>query len=97
MDELMHESKVDQVRLRAATELLDRAGLKPGQELTITGDITHTHNDPAQAVRERLKVLAERMTPPPAELEAPPEDATEDNCAILDAEIVEEETTEQVN
>lgn len=88
MDELMHESKVDQVRLRAATELLDRAGLKPGQELTISGEITHTHTDPAQAVRDRLKVLAERMTPAPAELEAVDDP---DNCAILDAEIVEEE------
>lgn len=85
MDDLMHESKVDQVRLRAATELLDRAGLKPGTELTISGDVKHTHEiDPAQAVRDRLRVLADRITPAiePAD--------SDDNCAILDAEVVED-------
>lgn len=84
MDELMHESKVDQVRLRAATELLDRAGLKPGTELTISGDVKHTHEiDPAQAVRERLAVLAERIVSPPAAL---PE--------VVEAEVVEDSTSE---
>ena len=87
MDELMHESKVDQVRARMATELLDRAGLKPGTELTISGDVKHTHEiDPAQAVRDRLRTLAERITP--KELEA--SDPDDEDCTILEAEIVED-------
>lgn len=87
MDELMHESKVDQVRARMATELLDRAGLKPGTELTISGDINHNHEiNPAQAVRERLRVLAERMTPTP-ELEVPDAEDSE----VLEAEIIEDQ------
>lgn len=74
-----------QVRLRAAETILDRAGLSSKNQIEFSGTVKHEGPDPADAIRDRLRVLAERtqtVSPSPAELES---------SSIVDAEIVEVE------
>jgi hypothetical protein len=85
MEDLMLNSNVPHVRLKAATELLDRDGIRGGSELTVSGQIDHTAVDPAQVVRDRLESLGKRLAP--KELEEAPAPETGD---IVDAEVVEE-------
>lgn len=73
LEDLVLNSSVPQVRLKAATEILDRVGIRGGTELTVSGNVDHTVKDPALEVRERLNSLAERMSaaaPPAGELES---------------------------
>lgn len=64
------------VQLKAATEILDRAGVRGGVELEVTADVTVTEN-PAEIVRARLVRLAEAITAR-GELEpAPADDGSE--------------------
>jgi hypothetical protein len=49
-------SSSDAVRLKAATEVLDRAGVRGGVDINISGEIT----DPAELLRERLRDLREK-------------------------------------
>lgn len=69
LEDLILNSTVPHVRLKAATEVLDRTGIRAGSDITISGTVTHEAIDPAQAVRDRLNSLAERLSPPPLELE----------------------------
>jgi len=50
-------AELETVRLRAATEILDRIGVKGGEEWT--GELTVTHVDATSIVRDRLEKLRE--------------------------------------
>lgn len=89
LEDLMLNSQVPAVRLKAATELLDRDGIRGGTELTVSGQIDHNAIDPAQVVRDRLQGLANRLAP--KELEEAPAAPEGD---IVDAEVVEEPANE---
>lgn len=84
LEDLLLNSTVPQVRLKAATEVLDRVGIRGGTELTVSGQVDHTIKDPALEVRERLNSLAERMAAPAGELEA------SSSGDVVEAEVVEE-------
>lgn len=89
LEDLIINSTVPHVRLKAATEVLDRVGIRGGSELTISGQVDHTIKDPALEVRERLQALAERISPP--ELEAPDselEPETIEGVIVEEAEVV---------
>jgi hypothetical protein len=55
--ELAESSTSDAVRLKATTEVLDRAGVRGGVEVDVT---VGEKVDPAQALRDRLAVLRKR-------------------------------------
>jgi hypothetical protein len=67
-----------QVRLKAATEILDRIGVKGAPDLAIT--VEHSIS-PSETIAKKLASIATRLTPTP-----PPEDLGE----IEDAEVVDE-------
>jgi hypothetical protein len=64
LEELMETAISEPVKLKAATEILDRAGVRGGMELNI--DIKNTERSPAEILAERLArleaVAAERTT-----------------------------------
>lgn len=83
LEELVTDrTTVPHVRLKAAENILDRTGIRAGTELTISGQVTHEVQDPAQAVRERLNALAARLGPPEIESSSLP-------APIIDVEVVE--------
>lgn len=90
LEDLILNSTVPHVRLKAATEVLDRTGIRGGTELTVSGQITHELEDPNVVVRERLQALADRL-PKPAELEAAEEVDEATGAIIVEGEVVEEE------
>jgi hypothetical protein len=53
--ELGANSTADNVRLKAATEILDRAGIKSAEQIDVS--VTHHEADPAVALAERLNKL----------------------------------------
>jgi hypothetical protein len=58
--DIMQNSVDDKVRLKAAEMLLDRAGLRPGVDITVNGGNEDGDGiDPVNLVRERLAALAE--------------------------------------
>jgi hypothetical protein len=57
MEELMESAQSEPVRLKAATEILDRAGVRGGVELDVGVDVTL--RSPAEIVMERLQRLAQ--------------------------------------
>lgn len=87
------------VRLKASTEILDRAGVRGGIE--IDSNITVEQVDPAAQVRERLERLAGRLTQVSSvEAESPDGDNVEPGESrpagepVIDAEIVEDDSDE---
>jgi len=69
-----------QVRLKAATEILDRIGVKGAPDLAIS--VEHTIS-PSETIAKKLASIATRLSPKPDE----PEDLGE----IEDADVVDEE------
>jgi hypothetical protein len=55
LEELMESAVSEPVKLKAATEILDRAGVRGGMELNI--DIKNTDRSPAEVLAERLARL----------------------------------------
>ena len=55
--DLAENSTSDAVRLKATTEVMDRAGVKGGMEVDV--NVTHS-SDPAELLRERLATLRKR-------------------------------------
>lgn len=74
IEELMRPGTADQVRLKAATETLARAGIKDGIDLNV--EVTHNVSM-AEEVTKKLETMRARLTP------AEPEDEE-----IIDAEEV---------
>lgn len=68
------------VRLKAATEILDRIGVKGAPDLTIAVEVSAS---PADMIAEKLKAIASRMEP-----KENPEDLGE---VVEEAEVVDEE------
>ena len=64
LEELMETAVSEPVKLKAATEILDRAGVRGGMELNV--DIKNTDRSPAEVLAERLArleaVASERTT-----------------------------------
>jgi hypothetical protein len=58
--DLMANSGADNVRLKAATEVLDRNGLRTAEELNVNVEVTETN--PAAVLSERLSKLAAAQT-----------------------------------
>jgi hypothetical protein len=99
LEQLMLTSESEPVRLKASTEILDRAGVRGGIEVDQT--VTVEHIDPAAQVRERLERLAGRLTRVDSlEAAAPGGDSVADEQAEpagepVDAEIVDEEAPDE--
>lgn len=86
LEDLVLNSTVPHVRLKAATEILDRVGIRGGTELSISGQVDHSVQSPAEVVQEKLQALADRYEQSKPELESPAKSSD-----IIDAEIVSTE------
>lgn len=89
MEDLVLNSTVPHVRLKAATEVLDRIGIRGGSELNVSGNVTHEVLDPAQEVRNRLNALAARISPKELEEAVQREEELEVEIEIVEAEVIE--------
>jgi hypothetical protein len=58
LEQLMESAESEPVRLKASTEILDRAGVRAGMDLNIDVEVTDGRS-PAQILQERLGRLAE--------------------------------------
>lgn len=94
LEDLMENAESEPVRLKATTEILDRAGIRGGTDLNIDIEVTETR-PAAQVVAERLQRLAEGAVALTARLEAASRQ-TEIDVEIEDAELVETEETAEV-
>jgi hypothetical protein len=89
LEELMENAESEPVRLKASTEILDRAGVRGGQDFTIDVEVNDSR-PAAQVVAERLARLAEGARSVAArvqQLESGTDNS--DNGEIVDAEVVE--------
>lgn len=94
LEELMESAESEPVRLKASTEILDRAGVRGGQDFTIDVEVNDAR-PAAQVVAERLARLADGAQAIAArvqQLEA--ESDKTDNGEIIDAEVVVEDETD---
>jgi hypothetical protein len=76
LEQMMESAESEQVRLKASTEILDRAGLRAGMDLNIDVEVSEGRS-PAQIVQERLARLASGMA------------RTQEQEDIIDAEVVD--------
>lgn len=83
LEELMEHADVEQVRLKASTEILDRAGVRGGMDIGLDVALTDARS-PAQIVAERLARLAEGANALQARL-------ARESEPVIEAEIVKEE------
>lgn len=90
LEDLILNSSVPAVRLKAATEVLDRVGIRGGMDLNISGQVQHELVDPAIAVRERLNSLAERLAPKEQELESSSPEDKSSSPIIVVGEVIED-------
>lgn len=88
LEDLVLNSTVPHVRLKAATEVLDRVNIRGGSELSISADVTH-HDSPSDAVAQRLQDLADKLVPKAIEGEV-----EDDDIEIVDVELVEDPAPE---
>ena len=89
LEDLMENAESEPVRLKASTEILDRAGIRGGQDLNIDIEITESR-PAAQIVAERLARLQEGAQAVQARLEVLEAEATSEQDDVVDAEVVEE-------
>lgn len=90
LEELMDSAESEPVRLKASTEILDRAGLRAGMDINLDVEVTDARQ-PADIVAERLARLAagaQRTQRLLAEI-----DGAVEREDIQDAEVVEESKT----
>lgn len=83
LEELMETAESEPVRLKAASEILDRAGIKGGYEFDVNVEVTDARS-PAQVISERLAKLAEGAAAI-QEILNPTEE-------IIDGEVVEDDS-----
>lgn len=84
--ELAQTSPNDLVRVRAAEDILDRAGLAPGQQVELT--VKSASESPVSVIAERLDKLASFAV----ESGSQNDDLEDDALAVIDAEIIEHVT-----
>ena len=90
LEDLMENAASEPVRLKASTEILDRAGVRGGVEFDANINVNDTRS-PAQIVAERLQRLAGGAIEIAAKLsENGIEIKANDESDIQDAEIVED-------
>jgi hypothetical protein len=82
LEQLMESAESEPVRLKASTEILDRAGVRAGMEIDLGIEITDSRS-PAQIVQERLARLASGAMRTSAVLSAI-------DGEVEDAEVIEE-------
>jgi hypothetical protein len=96
LEELMESAESEPVRLKASTEILDRAGVRSGQDINIDVEVSDTR-PAAQVVAERLARLsdgAQAIAARVQQLES--ETDNSDNGEIIDAEVVVESSEEEI-
>lgn len=101
LEELMETAESEPVRLKASTEILDRAGIRGGQDITVDVEVTDSR-PAAQVVAERLARLAEgaislqnRMSElEAASQETEPEDI--EDAEVIETEVLKEETEAEI-
>lgn len=86
LEELMESAESEPVRLKAASEILDRAGIKGGYEFDVNVEVTDAR-PAAQVIAERLQKLAEGAA-------AVQEILNKADEEIIDGEVVEDSTNE---
>ena len=84
LEELMDSAESEPVRLKASTEILDRAGIRGGQDFTVDVEVTDTRTA-SQVVIERLARLAAG-----AAMVQERQFALEEDGQVVDAEVVED-------
>lgn len=89
LEDLMENAESEPVRLKASTEILDRAGIRGGQDLNVEVEVVDSR-PAAQVVAERLARLSEGAKALQARLDAIESAQETDNSDIVDAEVVEE-------
>lgn len=91
LEELMDTAESEPVRLKASTEILDRAGVRGGQDINLDVEITDARTA-ADIVAERLQRLSEGAK---AVLEVQRSlESSEEDGEVIDAEVVEEDIPE---
>lgn len=85
LEELMESAVSEPVRLKASTEILDRAGVRGGMELDVGVEVTDSRT-PAQIIGERLSRLADGAMRTASRLV--------DEANILEAEVVTDEVAD---
>lgn len=94
LEDMMENAESEPVKLKAATEILDRAGVRGGSELLVDVDVTDAR--PAHViVAERLQRLAAGALNMAVSAAAASDDDGKDN--IIDAEVVEDSTNSEKN
>jgi hypothetical protein len=89
LEDLMENAESEPVRLKASTEILDRAGIRGGQDINIDMEVTEVR-PAAQVVLERLARLQEGAQNIAARIASLEAEEIVSNSEILEAEIVEE-------
>jgi hypothetical protein len=87
LEELMEYAESEPVKLKAATEILDRAGVRGGIEVDTTVNLDV--RSAAELIAERLDRLAKGAIVTAAVL-------SQDGVDIVDAEVVEEPVTDRL-
>lgn len=85
IEELIKPGTSEQIRLKAATEVLDRAGIRGGFDVNVDVQVT---TNPSETIEERLKALAEGAKTVKDMREGLKKEQQEEHDAIMDAEIV---------
>jgi hypothetical protein len=88
LEELMESAQSEPVRLKASTEILDRAGIRAGQDLNIDIEVTDSRSA-SQVVSERLARLADGARSLAQRLNAIEDGEVIDGQDVVDAQIIE--------
>ena len=89
LEDLMENAASEPVRLKASTEILDRAGVRGGVEFDANISVTDGR-PPAQIVSERLERLAAGAIEVAAKLAEAGIKVQNDEKEVIDAEVIEE-------
>ena len=89
LEELMENAESEPVRLKATTEILDRAGIRGGQDITLDVEVSDSR-PAAQVVAERLARLAEGARSIAARVQALEAETDISDKEIEEAEIIED-------
>jgi hypothetical protein len=89
LEQLMETAESEPVRLKASTEILDRAGVRAGMDISLDLEVTDARS-PGQIVQERLMRLAEGAARTQRLLDVVEAARAEED--VQDAEVVEEST-----